>query len=132
MTFDALFHFDEQNTQHLLVHYLRAAHGLAILVGAALSAAGVIMQAMTRNPLAAPGILGVNAGAILMVVIGIAGFWLTDMLHNLWFDYLARQQPVWAFICWQVSINPQTRASGAGWCGDDGGALVHDGFDYAQ
>ncbi|WP_162810776.1 FecCD family ABC transporter permease, partial [Vibrio cholerae] len=36
-------------------------------------------------PLADPGILGVNAGAILMVVIGIAGFGLTDMLHYLWF-----------------------------------------------
>ncbi|HGE6132002.1 TPA: FecCD family ABC transporter permease [Vibrio cholerae] len=86
VTFDALFHFDEQNTQHLLVHYLRVPRtGLAILVGAALGAAGVIMQAMTRNPLAEPGILGVNAGAILMVVIGIAGFGLTDMLHYLWF-----------------------------------------------
>ncbi|EIO5088501.1 iron ABC transporter permease [Vibrio cholerae] len=86
VTFDALFHFDEQNTQHLLVHYLRVPRtGLAILVGAALGAAGVIMQAMTRNPLADPGILGVNAGAILMVVIGIAGFGLTDMLHYLWF-----------------------------------------------
>ncbi|GHW99869.1 ferric vibriobactin ABC transporter, permease protein [Vibrio cholerae] len=86
VTFDALFHFDEQNTQHLLVHYLRVPRtGLAILVGAALGAAGVIMQAITRNPLADPGILGVNAGAILMVVIGIAGFGLTDMLHYLWF-----------------------------------------------
>ncbi|HGF7195945.1 TPA: FecCD family ABC transporter permease [Vibrio cholerae] len=86
VTFDALFHFDEQNTQHLLVHYLRVPRtGLAILVGAALGAAGVIMQAMTRNPLADPGIWGVNAGAILMVVIGIAGFGLTDMLHYLWF-----------------------------------------------
>ncbi|HGE6066454.1 TPA: FecCD family ABC transporter permease [Vibrio cholerae] len=86
VTFDALFHFDEQNTQHLLVHYLRVPRtGLAILVGAALGAAGVIMQAMTRNPLADPGIFGVNAGAILMVVIGIAGFGLTDMLHYLWF-----------------------------------------------
>lgn len=45
---------------------------LAALVGLALGLAGVVMQAMTRNPLADPGILGVNAGAYFAVVIGTA------------------------------------------------------------
>ncbi|WP_318152764.1 FecCD family ABC transporter permease [Microbacterium helvum] len=45
---------------------------LALLAGAALALAGALMQAITRNPLADPGILGVNTGAALAVVIGIA------------------------------------------------------------
>jgi iron complex transport system permease protein len=47
---------------------------LAILVGAALAIAGTTMQAVTRNPLADPGILGVSGGAALAVVIGITVF----------------------------------------------------------
>ncbi len=51
---------------------------LALLVGAALALSGTTMQAITRNPLADPGILGVSGGASLAVVIGIAFFALTD------------------------------------------------------
>ncbi|WP_447555458.1 FecCD family ABC transporter permease [Vreelandella sp. EE22] len=47
---------------------------LALLAGAALGVAGGVMQGLTRNPLADPGLLGVNAGAALSVVIGIAWF----------------------------------------------------------
>lgn len=47
---------------------------LALLVGAALALAGTAMQAVTRNPLADPGILGVSAGASLAVVAGLAFF----------------------------------------------------------
>ena len=43
----------------------------ALVAGAALGAAGLLMQAMTANPLAEPGLLGVNAGAALGVVAGI-------------------------------------------------------------
>lgn len=51
---------------------------LAILVGAALAVSGASMQAVTRNPLADPGILGVSGGAALAVVIGIAFFGISD------------------------------------------------------
>lgn len=51
---------------------------LAILVGAALALAGATMQAVTRNPIADPGILGVSHGAALAVVVGIAFLGLTD------------------------------------------------------
>jgi iron complex transport system permease protein len=47
---------------------------LALLAGAALGLAGAIMQGITRNPLADPGILGVNMGASLAVVVGVAWF----------------------------------------------------------
>jgi iron complex transport system permease protein len=51
---------------------------LAILVGAALALAGASMQAVTRNPLADPGILGVLSGAALAVVAGLAFFGIMD------------------------------------------------------
>lgn len=51
---------------------------LAMLVGAALALAGTTMQAVTRNPLADPGILGVSGGAALAVVVGIAFFGLAN------------------------------------------------------
>lgn len=51
---------------------------LALLVGAALALSGATMQAVTRNPIADPGILGVSNGASLAVVIGIAFFGLAN------------------------------------------------------
>lgn len=51
---------------------------LAILAGAALALSGAAMQGVTRNPLADPGILGINAGAALAVVIGIAWFQIEE------------------------------------------------------
>lgn len=46
----------------------------AILVGAAMTQAGAIMQGVTRNPIADPGLLGINAGAGLALIIGYAIF----------------------------------------------------------
>ena len=48
------------------------------MVGAALGLAGAVMQGVTRNPLADPGLLGVNAGAALAVVIAICSLGVTD------------------------------------------------------
>lgn len=50
-----------------------------LLSGAALSISGLMMQAITRNPIADPSILGVNTGAALFVVIGIAYFNIISM-----------------------------------------------------
>lgn len=47
---------------------------LALLVGAMLAVSGASLQAVTRNPLADPGILGISFGASLAVVVGIAFF----------------------------------------------------------
>lgn len=49
-----------------------------LLAGAALSVSGALMQSITRNPIADPSILGVNTGASLMVVIGIAYFHISS------------------------------------------------------
>ena len=50
---------------------------LGVLVGAALAVAGTLIQGLTRNPLADPGILGVNAGAAFAISIGVAAFGIT-------------------------------------------------------
>ncbi|WP_043061827.1 FecCD family ABC transporter permease [Brucella anthropi] len=57
---------------------------LALLAGAALGLAGAIMQGITRNPLADPGILGVNMGASLAVVIGVASFNIVSAPAYIW------------------------------------------------
>ncbi|OJF16035.1 FecCD family ABC transporter permease [Couchioplanes caeruleus] len=54
-------------------------------VGAALALAGVAMQALTRNPLADPRILGVSAGAAAGVVTAIAVFGITTLTGYVWF-----------------------------------------------
>lgn len=57
---------------------------LALLVGAALGAAGTVIQGHTRNPLTDPGILGINAGAAAAVVLSIAWGLTTSPLGYLW------------------------------------------------
>ena len=58
------------STNHLIIRTVRLPRSLiAIVIGAALAVAGAIMQGLTLNPLASPGILGVNAGAALAVVL---------------------------------------------------------------
>lgn len=44
---------------------------IALVVGANLAVAGALMQAMTRNPLASPGLFGINAGATFALVLGV-------------------------------------------------------------
>jgi iron complex transport system permease protein len=60
------------STDHLIIRTLRVPRAaVAALVGASLAVAGALMQGVTRNPLAAPGLLGVNAGAALGVVAAV-------------------------------------------------------------
>jgi iron complex transport system permease protein len=86
---DALFDHDPSNNDHLIVRSLRVPRTIVgLLVGAALGAGGALMQGLTRNPLADPGILGVNAGAALFVVIGIYWFGLQSLLGYVWFAFI--------------------------------------------
>lgn len=57
---------------------------LAVVIGGALGLAGAVMQGVTRNPLADPGILGVNMGASLAVVTAVAFFGLTSPTGYIW------------------------------------------------
>jgi iron complex transport system permease protein len=77
--------FDPHDDQHLVVQLLRVPRLLiAVLSGAALGVSGAIMQALTRNPLAEPGLLGVNAGAASAVIVAIAAGGLSSMYQYVW------------------------------------------------
>lgn len=67
--YDALFNYDNTEFNHLVIRTERLPRVLAgALVGAGFAVAGAIMQGLTRNPLADPGILGINSGAAFAVV----------------------------------------------------------------
>ena len=68
ISFDALFD-EEYRDIWLNIRLPRVL--LAVLVGAALATAGVIMQGLFRNPMADPGLLGVSSGSALMVGVAI-------------------------------------------------------------
>src|SRR5207247_4754509 len=84
----ALTSYDSRDNDQLIVHALRGPRTLiGLLVGVALGLAGAVMQGVTRNPLADPGILGVNAGAALCVVLGIYAFGVGSVLGYVWFAF---------------------------------------------
>lgn len=60
---------------------------LALLVGAALGAAGACLQGMARNPLADPGLLGINAGASFAMILALALLGLSDLSVTIWFAF---------------------------------------------
>ncbi|MDG5499595.1 iron ABC transporter permease [Marinobacter sp. BGYM27] len=71
----ALLAYDPASTSHLIIVTERLPRAIvAVLVGASLAVSGALMQSLTRNALASPGILGINAGAMLFVVISAAFF----------------------------------------------------------
>ncbi|MFB9903717.1 FecCD family ABC transporter permease [Allokutzneria oryzae] len=61
--------------------------GFGLAVGAALGMAGALMQGLTRNPLADPGLLGVSAGASLAVVLSTGVFGITSLSGYIWFAF---------------------------------------------
>ncbi|MFF4982162.1 FecCD family ABC transporter permease [Streptomyces sp. NPDC001046] len=60
---------------------------LGLLAGAALGLAGAVLQALTRNPLADPGLLGINAGASAAVVTAITYFGVSSLTGYVWFAF---------------------------------------------
>lgn len=83
--YSAFTSFDNSR-EHLIICTVRLPRSLlAIIVGVAMSTAGAIMQGITRNPLADPGILGVNAGAAFAVVIAIFAFGAFSPRVYIWY-----------------------------------------------
>jgi len=83
---DVLLHPDG-STEATIVRELRIPRTIVgIVVGICLGVSGALMQGHTRNPLAEPGLLGVNAGAAFAVVLGIYAFHVTDPLGYAWFS----------------------------------------------
>lgn len=85
---DVLWHPDD-STEAGIVRGLRWPRTVvALLVGAGLGVAGALMQSLTRNPLADPGILGINAGASLAVVGTVATFGMMSIQGYLWVAFV--------------------------------------------
>jgi iron complex transport system permease protein len=84
----ALFDPNAAGTNATILRELRIPRTLlALLVGAAIGLSGAIMQGVTRNPLADPGLLGINSGAALFVVLGISLFGLTTLTSYVWLGF---------------------------------------------
>ncbi|ODG90462.1 ABC transporter permease [Gottfriedia luciferensis] len=85
VVWDALFS-PNNSYDHTIIHNSRIPRTLiALIVGPAFGLAGALIQVLTRNPLADPGILGVNAGAAFAVAIGVGVFSVTSMSAYMWF-----------------------------------------------
>ncbi|GAA0357335.1 FecCD family ABC transporter permease [Bacillus horti] len=85
VTIEAIFQYDPTSTEHLIIMSSRVTRTIiAALVGGALAIAGLFMQALTRNPLAEPGIFGVNAGAVFFVVLFIFLFPARSLVEYMW------------------------------------------------
>ena len=81
----ALFAPDVMDLNHILVSTTRLSRTLlAVTVGAALAVSGTLMQALTRNPLASPGLFGVNAGAVFSIILFGSLFSLNSLQAWLW------------------------------------------------
>ncbi|WP_433325904.1 FecCD family ABC transporter permease [Spirillospora sp. CA-294931] len=79
---------DETSAGYAVVHQMRLPRTvLGLLAGAALGVAGAVMQSLTRNPLADPGILGINAGAAAAVVSAIAFLGIGSFAGFVWFAF---------------------------------------------
>ncbi|MFI0421212.1 iron chelate uptake ABC transporter family permease subunit [Spongiactinospora sp. 9N601] len=82
---DALFDPHGTPDERLIRESRLPRTGLGLVAGAALGLAGALMQSLTRNPLADPGILGVNAGASAAVVVAIGFAGLQTFTGYVWF-----------------------------------------------
>ncbi|MFD4636946.1 FecCD family ABC transporter permease [Lentzea sp. NPDC058436] len=82
----ALVHHDDGTDLAYIVRELRLPRTLlALVIGAALGLAGALMQSLTRNPLADPGLLGVEIGAATAVVVAISLLGVTAPGGYVWF-----------------------------------------------
>lgn len=84
---DAYLHFNGSN-EHIVIKEVRVPRALiAAAVGASLGISGTLLQALTRNPLADVGLMGLNSGAGLFVVIAVTYFSITSLSDFVWIAF---------------------------------------------
>ncbi|MFB7711147.1 FecCD family ABC transporter permease [Streptomyces sp. NPDC056105] len=91
LSVDQVWHglFDDTGTFSDVVVGERLARTLlGLLAGVALGLSGAVLQALTRNPLADPGLLGINMGASAAVVTAVSFFGVTSLTGYVWFAFL--------------------------------------------
>ena len=85
---DAFVDYDASNSNQVIVHSLRGPRTLlGLMVGVALALSGAVMQGVTRNPLADPAILGVNAGAALAAALAVLVLGVDSLFGYIWFAF---------------------------------------------
>ncbi|QIS04397.1 iron chelate uptake ABC transporter family permease subunit [Nocardia brasiliensis] len=78
----------DSTPDHLIVTEYRLPRTLlGLLAGLALGVAGCLMQGLTRNPLADPGLLGINAGAAFAITLAVAFLGVTQLTVYVWFGF---------------------------------------------
>ncbi|MEH7749520.1 iron ABC transporter permease, partial [Neobacillus drentensis] len=88
-TIHAFLQFDESDPNSVIVMTSRLSRALiATVVGSSLAISGALMQALTRNPLAAPDLLGINAGGLFFIVISIVFFSTESLTGYMWTAFL--------------------------------------------
>jgi iron complex transport system permease protein len=81
---NGLFNLDLSSIEAIVARERIPRTVLGLVAGAALGMSGALMQAVTRNPIADPGILGVNSGAALAVVSGMAFLGISKLSEYIW------------------------------------------------
>ncbi len=87
VVWDALFHPSADIDQFAIRDYRLPRTSVGLVVGVALGVAGALIQALTRNPLADPGILGVHAGASFAVTVAVGLLGIRDIRGYMWFAF---------------------------------------------
>jgi iron complex transport system permease protein len=88
LAIEAFTNFNGSN-EHLIIQTVRLPRAvIAVVVGASLAIAGALMQALTKNPLASPGVFGINAGAGFFVVIAVSIFGVSSLQAFTWISFL--------------------------------------------
>lgn len=85
---DAIWHRGENEASYIVWDQRFPRTVIAIVTGAAFALSGALIQALTRNPLADSGILGVNAGAGLAVTVGVGVFGIAGITQYIWFAFI--------------------------------------------
>lgn len=85
---DAFTNFNGSN-EHIIIQDVRLPRALiATAVGASLGIAGALLQALTKNPLASPDILGFNAGASFSIVVALMLFSVSSLQATTWIAFI--------------------------------------------
>jgi iron complex transport system permease protein len=85
---DTFTHYNGSN-EHIVIESIRLPRALiAAVVGASLAVAGALMQTLSKNPLASPGIFGINAGAGFAVVVAVSLFSVVSLQAFTWLAFL--------------------------------------------